>query len=62
MKKLILISALFFSSNGLTVDEDLMQKNSDEIRPQKFKITTTWITMSDGVRLAADLYLSLIHI
>ena len=56
MKKLILISALFFSSNGLTVDEDLMQKNNDEIRPQKFKITTTWITMSDGVRLAADLY------
>ncbi len=56
MKKLVLISALFFSSNGLTVDEDLMQKNSDEIRPQKFKITTTWITMSDGVRLAADLY------
>ena len=41
MKKFILISILLFGSNGW----------ADEI-----EITEVWITMSDGIHLAADVY------
>jgi len=56
IRKLILISVLLFSSNGLTIDEHLTIEPKSEILLQKFKITTEWITMSDGIRLAADIY------
>ena len=47
MKKLVILSAFLLSLNAFSLDDD---------GSQKFEITTTWITMSDGVRLAADLY------